>query len=133
MLRKSGLDGRTQLSLVSLDELVPQDHLVRKIDRAIDFSFIYDLVEDLYSEDNGRPSIDPVVLIKIVFIQCLFGIRSMRQTIREIETNVAYRWFIGYDFTQPIPTSPPSVKITFAGSKTRTCSSKSLCALWRKR
>jgi len=103
MLRKSGLDGRTQLSLVSLDELVPQDHLVRKIDRAIDFSFIYDLVEDLYSEDNGRPSIDPVVLIKIVFIQCLFGIRSMRQTIREIETNVAYRWFIGYDFTQPIP------------------------------
>jgi transposase len=103
MLRKSGLDGRTQLSLVSLDELVPQDHLVRKIDRAIDFSFIYDLVEDLYCEDNGRPSIDPVVLIKIVLIQCLCGIRSMRQTIREIETNVAYRWFMGYDFTQPIP------------------------------
>jgi len=103
MLHKSGLDGRTQLSLVSLDELVPQDHLVRKIDRAIDFSFIYNLVEDLYCEDNGRPSIDPVVLIKIVLIQCLFGIRSMRQTIREIETNVAYRWFIGYDFTQPIP------------------------------
>lgn len=82
---------------------MPKDHLVRKIDRAIDFSFIYDLVEDLYSEDNGRPSIDPVVLIKIALIQCLFGIRSMRQTIKEIETNVAYRWFIGYDFTQPIP------------------------------
>ena len=103
MLRKTGLEGRTQISLVSLDELVPKDHLVRKIDRAIDFSFIYDLVEDLYSEDNGRPSIDPVVLIKIALIQCLFGIRSMRQTIKEIETNVAYRWFIGYDFTQPIP------------------------------
>ncbi len=69
----------------------------------LDFSFIYDLVEDLYCEDNGRPSIDPVVLIKIALIQCLFGIRSMRQTIKEIETNVAYRWFIGYDFTQPIP------------------------------
>ncbi|MES6927194.1 transposase, partial [Cutibacterium acnes] len=52
---------------------------------------------------NGRPSIDPVVLIKIAFIQCIFGIRSMRQTIKEIETNVAYRWFIGYDFTQPVP------------------------------
>ena len=103
MLRKTGLEGRTQISLVSLDELVPKDHLVRKIDRAIDFSFIYDLVEDLYSEDNGRPSIDPVVLIKIALIQCLFGIRSMRQTTKEIETNVAYRWFIGYDFTQPIP------------------------------
>lgn len=103
MLRKTSLDGRTQISLVSLEELVPEDHLVRKIDQAIDFSFIYDLVEDLYCEDNGRPSIDPVVLIKIVLIQYLFGIRSMRQTIKEIETNVAYRWFIGYDFSQPIP------------------------------
>lgn len=103
MLRKTGNEGRTQISLVSLEELVPKDHLVRKIDRALDFSFIYDLVEDLYCEDNGRPSVDPVVLIKIALIQCLFGIRSMRQTIKEIETNVAYRWFIGYDFTQPIP------------------------------
>lgn len=103
MLRKTGNEGRTQISLVSLEELVPKDHLVRKIHRALDFSFIYDLVEDLYCEDNGRPSVDPVVLIKIALIQCLFGIRSMRQTIKEIETNVAYRWFIGYDFTQPIP------------------------------
>jgi len=61
-----------------LDELVPQDHLVRKIENAIDFSFIYDLVEDRYCPDNGRPSIAPVVLIKMVLIQYLFGIRSMR-------------------------------------------------------
>ncbi|MCY9720651.1 transposase, partial [Paenibacillus larvae] len=86
-----------------MDELVPIDHLVRKIEYAIDFSFIYDMVRDVYCEDNGRPSIDPVVLFKIALIQCLFGIRSMRQTIKEIETNVAYRWFIGYDFSQPIP------------------------------
>lgn len=103
MLRKTGYDGRTQVSLVSLDELVPKDHLVRKIEHAMDFTFIYDLVQDLYCEDNGRPSVDPVVLIKIALIQCIFGIRSMRQTIKEIETNNAYRWFIGYDFTQPIP------------------------------
>lgn len=103
MLSKQQAEGRFQISVVSLDELVPQDHLVRKIENAIDFSFIYDLVKDRYSLDNGRPSIDPVVLIKMVFIQYLFGIRSMRQTIKEIETNVAYRWFLGYDFTQPIP------------------------------
>lgn len=103
MLRKTGYEGRTQVSFVSLDELVPQDHLVRKIENAIDFRFVYNLVQDLYCEDNGRPSIDPVVLIKIAFIQCIFGIRSMRQTIKEIETNVAYRWFIGYDSSQPIP------------------------------
>ncbi len=55
MLRKTGYEGHTQLSLVSLDELVPEDHLVRKIENAIDFSFIYDLVSDLYCEDvkNG--------------------------------------------------------------------------------
>lgn len=55
MLRKTGYEERTQLSLVSLDELVPEDHLVRKIENAIDFSFIYDLVSDLYCEDvkNG--------------------------------------------------------------------------------
>ena len=51
----------------------------------------------------GNPSIDPVVLFKIVFVQYLYGIRSMRQTIREIEVNVAYRWFIGYDLTEDIP------------------------------
>ncbi|MFC5542254.1 transposase, partial [Ureibacillus suwonensis] len=70
---------------------------------AIDFDFIYDLVKDTYCLDNGRPSIDPVVLIKMVFVQYLFGIRSMRQTIKEIETNVAYRWFLGYGFTEKIP------------------------------
>jgi transposase len=73
---------------------------VRKIENAIDFNFIYDLVQDEYSE-TGRPSI-AVVLIKIVLIQHLFAC-SMRQTIRKIETNVAYRWLIGYDFTNPFP------------------------------
>lgn len=104
MLRKQHAeDARYQISVFSIDDLVPADHLVRKIDAAIDFSFIYDLVKDRYSANTGRPSIDPVVLIKMVLLQYLFGIRSMRQTIKEIETNVAYRWFLGYDFTQPIP------------------------------
>ena len=87
---------------VVLDGLVPKNHLVRKIENAIDFSFIYDKVKDLYSP-LGAPSIDPVVLIKIVLIQYLFGIPSMRQTIREIEVNVAYRWFLGYSLTEKIP------------------------------
>ena len=80
---------------IVLDNLVPKNHLVRKIESVIDFNFIYDKVKDLYSP-LGKPSIDPVVLIKIVLIQYLFGIPSMRQTIREIEVNVAYRWFLGY-------------------------------------
>ncbi|HCO80433.1 transposase, partial [Bacillus sp. (in: firmicutes)] len=103
MLSKREEERRNQLEVVALDELVPEDHLVRKIDQAIDFDFVYDLVKDHYSSDNGRPSVDPVVLIKMVLIQYLFGIRSMRQTIKEIETNVAYRWFIGYGFSEKIP------------------------------
>lgn len=92
---------KEQIQMVSLEQLVPKDHILRKIDDTIDFSFIYDLVEDKYSSDTGRPSIDPVILIKIPIIQYMFGIKSMRQTIREIEVNVAYRWFLGLDFSTP--------------------------------
>ncbi len=74
-----------------MDDMVPQDHLLRLIDRAIVWSFIYDVVERRCCHDNGRPIMDPVMLIKIPFIQYLYGIRSMRQTIREIEVNAAYR------------------------------------------
>ena len=94
---------RQAIQMIDVESLVPEDHLVRKIETVIDFEFVRDLVKDLYSEDQGRPSIDPVVLVKIVFIQFLFGIRSMRQTIKDIEVNVAYRWFLGYGFTEPIP------------------------------
>ena len=59
-------ENREQLEFVSLENMVPQDHLLRKIDDAIDFKKIYEFVEDLYCEDNGRPSVDPVVLFKIV-------------------------------------------------------------------
>ena len=54
---------RSQLQVFCMDDMVPKDHLLRLIDNAIDWSFIYDLVEEKYSTDNGRPSIDPVVLI----------------------------------------------------------------------
>ena len=94
---------REQIVMMCMDDLVPQDHMLRKIDRALNWNFIYDLVEEKYSPDKGRPSLDPVMLIKIPFIQYLYGIRSMRQTIKEIEVNVAYRWFLGLDMLDPVP------------------------------
>lgn len=94
---------RKQIQMVSIDDLVPQDHLLRIIDKAIDWSFIYDLVRDKYSPDNGRPSIDPVTLIKIPLIQYLYGIKSMRQTIKDIDVNVAYRWFLGLELGEKVP------------------------------
>ncbi len=89
--------------MVCIEDLVPQDHLLRKVENAIDFSFIYDEVKDLYSADNGRPSIDPVCLVKLCIINYLYGYNSMRRTIRECEVNMAYRWFIGYDIAEKIP------------------------------
>lgn len=91
------------LEVVYIENLVPQDHILRKIDKYIDFSFIRDLVKDLYCADNGRPAIDPVILFKMLFIGYLFGIRSERQLVKEIEVNVAYRWFLGFSLTDKIP------------------------------
>lgn len=88
MLTINNTDKRIQVEITSIDQLVTEDHLVGKLDACIDFSFIYDLVKDNYSAETGSPSIDPVVLFKIVFIQYIFGIKSIRQTVAEIETNV---------------------------------------------
>ena len=94
---------REQIQKFCMDDMVPQDHLLRIIDKAINWNFIYDLVEDRYSSNFGRPSMDPVMLIKIPFIQYLYGIKSMRQTMKEIEVNVAYRWFLGIEMMDRVP------------------------------
>jgi len=91
------------MEFVSIEELVPSDHLLRKIDKAIDFGFIRERVKSLYCADNGRPAIDPVVLFKMLFIGYLFGIRSERQLVRDIQVNVAYRWFLGFGLTAKVP------------------------------
>ena len=103
MMTRDADKKRTQIQMFCMDDMVPQDHLLRLIENAIDWSFIYDLVEDKYCADNGRPSMDPVMLIKIPFIQYLYGIKSMRQTIKEIQVNVAYKWFLGLDMFDPVP------------------------------
>lgn len=84
--------------MLCADMLTPKDHLLRKIDAAVDCTRIYDLVADMYCEVNGRPSCDPPVVI-----QHLFRIRSLRQTMRNGEVNAAYRWFAGYAMAQPLP------------------------------
>ena len=89
--------------MTTMEEIVPEDSLFRKIDKYIDFTFIYDKVRPLYSENNGRPSIDPIVLFKIVFIQALDGIKSMRQTCKKIKVYAEYRLFLGIPFGQDTP------------------------------
>jgi len=101
MLKERGPQ-QTELEMVSLDSLVPSNHLLRKVDAHIDFSFIHQKVAHLYCADNGRPAQDPTMLFKALLVGYLFGIRSERQLIREIEVNVAYRWFLGLRLTDKV-------------------------------
>jgi transposase len=92
-----------ELEMVSVESLVPSGHLLRKIDRVVDFSFIHDRVKHLYCENNGRPALEPVVLFKLLLLGYLYGVRSERQLMREVEVNVAYRWFLGLRLRDKVP------------------------------
>ena len=92
-----------ELEFVAISSLVPEGHLLRKIDRAVDFGFIRNRVKHLYCENNGRPALDPVVLFKLLLLGYLFGVRSERQLMREVEVNVAYRWFLGLRLRDKVP------------------------------
>ena len=94
---------QSEIVMTTMEELVPETSLYRKIVKYIDFTFIYDEGKDLYCENNGRPSIDPVVLFKLVFIQTLDGIKSMRKTCEKIKVDAEYRWFLGIPFGKETP------------------------------
>jgi len=95
-------DDQLCMTIVNLEELIPENHLLKKIDRTIDFNFIYDLAEPYYSE-KGRPSIDPVCMIKMLLVGYLYGVRSERRLEEEITLNIAYRWFCGFNIMDRIP------------------------------
>ena len=87
---------------VQLENLVPQDHILRKIKAEIDFSFIDELTEPLYS-NKGRPSIDPQVLVRMLLIGYLYGINGERRLCREVHLNIAYRWFCDLSLEDKVP------------------------------
>ena len=92
-----------QMELVTYGLLLRPDHLLRKIDAVIDFSFIHDLCAPLYCADNGRPAIDPEILFRMLFVGYLYGIRSEVRLCEEIQDNNAYRWFCGLGLTEKVP------------------------------
>ena len=85
-----------------LDEAVPDDHLVRQIRAQLDLSWVYAELSPYYSE-IGRPSIDPVLMIRMLIIGYVFAIRSERQICREVQVNLAYRWFCELGLEDTIP------------------------------
>jgi hypothetical protein len=90
-----------------LDEAVPEDHLVRKVDTILDLSWVHAELAPHYSR-VGRPSIDPVLMIRMLIAGYVFAIRSERQLCREVQVNLAYRWFCDLDLEIRSPITPPS-------------------------
>jgi transposase len=101
MLKKPAAE-QTALEIVTLESVVPRDHLLRKIDAVIDFSFIHDRVAGLYRADNGRPPLYPTLMFKALFVGYLYRVRSERQLVCEIEVNIAYRWFLRLRLTDGV-------------------------------
>ena len=86
----------------TIEDLMPKEHFLRDLDRYVDFGFIYEKVEHLYAA-TGRPSIDPVVLVKMLLVGYLYGIDSERKLGQEISVNIAYRWFLGLELGDTVP------------------------------
>ena len=87
---------------VKIDELIPEDHLLRLIHRYVDLGFIRKKVEHLYSH-TGRPSIDPEVLLRMLLIGYLYGITSERRLCEEVKMHLGYRWFVGLSLDDKVP------------------------------
>ena len=125
MITKSDSNGKkTQVQMISLDQLVPQDHLLRKIDRYVDFDFIYDLVEEKYSAKTGRPGIDPVVLIKIPVIQYMYGIKSMGRPLKKSKSMWLTAGSLDWTSMTRCRISVHSERITKEDLKARMCLSR---------
>jgi transposase len=87
---------------ICLEDLVPKEHLVRRLAEVLDFSWVRSVTASLYSR-TGRPSIDPVVVAKLLLLGYLYSMDSERQLMREVQVNLAHRWYLGYDLGEVIP------------------------------
>jgi transposase len=87
---------------VSLERLVPKDHLVRRLAEVLDLSWVRSATAGLYSH-TGRPSIDPIVVAKLLLLGYFYNMDSERQLMRDVQVNLAYRWYLGYDLDEQIP------------------------------
>ena len=104
---------QTAMIFVDIESLIPETHLLRKIERMVSFDFIYDLLAPYYPA-TGRPSVDPVSMFKMLLIGYLHGIKSERRLVEEVQLNIAYRWFCGFELDDTIPNHS-----TFSKTRTR--------------
>ena len=103
MLRERGKGQQMGYEIVLLEDLVPRDHILRKVEEAVDFSFIHDLCKPLYCEDNGRPAIEPELLFRMLLIGYLYGIKSEVKLAQAVNENIAFKWFLGLKLSEKGP------------------------------
>lgn len=89
--------------MVTIEELMPQQHFLRKLETALNLSFVYEETASLYSKKFDRPPIDPVVMVKYLLVGFLYGIPSERQIEQRIQTDIALRWYLGLDLFDRVP------------------------------
>ena len=92
-----------KLHIVTIEDLIPKGHFLRKLEATLDLSFIREKTAHLYNHRYGRPAIDPVVLVKYLLVGYLYGIPSERQIEQRIQTDVALRWYLGLDLFDRVP------------------------------
>ncbi len=98
-----GQAARLQVEMVCLDELVPEDDRYRRLDGLVDWSFVRELAAPCYAEDVGRPSIDPIVLVKLMVAGALEGFGSTRELLREASMRLDLRRFLGSGLSERLP------------------------------
>jgi transposase len=102
MMGRLNHDQRQLFYSFNLEEVVPNDHLVRQIAAVLDLSWAYSELQSFYPK-IGRPSIDPVLMIRMLVVGYVFAIRSERALCRDLQVNLAYRWFCGLNIEDKIP------------------------------
>jgi len=104
MLKANSYTAPTEIDLIVFEKLIPEDHLLRKVKAAIDFERFWGLVKEQYSPDMGRGAEDPVVMIKLEMLQFFYGL-SDREVLKQLQVNVAYRYFLDLFLDRSLPSS----------------------------
>jgi transposase len=89
--------------LPPLEEYVPSDHRLKRLQRVLDLSFVHEAVRERYCQNNGRGSVDPEVILRLFLLQAIENIDEVRELMRQVQVNLAYRWFIGYELDEKLP------------------------------
>jgi len=103
MIGRQNREQRTLFIVGDIDQLIPEDHILKRVDRILDLKWLREEVRECYCEDNGRPGIDPEAAVRLMLAGFFHGIVHDRKLMREAQVNLAIRWFSGYGLEDVLP------------------------------